>query len=160
MDGELFTFSARRFPPTLSHPLSAICSRLRAHNHCAPFVFDMSPAPRRPIRSSFQWSTADDWVISEFNLGDVHVAHRWVGPYCEGSPPVARRSGSGFFRIVVAADETGRIFDLLPLSDGEGKIVISLISKSKKPLKKGRQPNRSFAIAWQRQFMLSFRRSC
>ena len=67
------------FPPTLSHPLSAICSRLRAHNHCAPFVFDMSPAPRRPIRSSFQWSTADDWVISGFNLGDVHVAHSTDG---------------------------------------------------------------------------------
>ena len=41
-DGEHFTFSAARLPPTLSHPLSAICSRLRTHNHCAPFVFGLS----------------------------------------------------------------------------------------------------------------------
>ena len=48
MDGEHFTFSTRRRrrmaapTPTLTHPLSAICSRLRTHNHRAPFVFEMA----------------------------------------------------------------------------------------------------------------------
>ena len=81
MDGEHFTFSAARFLPSDSE--SPIVRNLFAPPHpqslCSICIRHVARSTTDPIRSSFQWSTADDWVISGFNLGDVHVAHSTDG---------------------------------------------------------------------------------